>query len=45
MKKNEVDGGVRNTWLQREVPTGFWLGRPKERDRLEDIGVGWEDLF
>jgi hypothetical protein len=22
-----------------EVHTGFWWGNPKERDRLEDLGV------
>jgi hypothetical protein len=28
---------------REEVYTGFWWGNHRERDRLEDPGVRWED--
>jgi hypothetical protein len=29
-----------HAWERREKCTGFWWGSPKERDHLEDQGVG-----
>jgi len=35
IKKNEKG----HEWEIRERYTGFWWGKPKTRDRLEDLGV------
>jgi hypothetical protein len=32
-----------HAWERREKCTRFWRGIPKERDHLEDQGVGGED--
>jgi hypothetical protein len=30
-------------WEKGEVPTGFWWGKLKEKDHMEDPGVEGED--
>jgi hypothetical protein len=32
-------------WGRREAHTGFWWGNLRERDHLEDPGVGWRIIL
>jgi hypothetical protein len=40
MKEYEVDGGMWHAREKGEMCTGFWWESRKERDQLEDQGVG-----
>jgi hypothetical protein len=31
---------MQQIWGRREIHTGFWWGNPKERDHLEQLGIG-----
>jgi len=40
IKKNEMGGrGMWHVWVRGELYIGFWWGKLRERDNLEDPGV------
>jgi hypothetical protein len=40
MKEHEIVGGMWHLWRRREWITEFWWENLKERNHLEDVGVG-----